>query len=84
MTNVTECDRVSILSVAAASHGGVTHRVVIVLLLQLLCYVRHRGDGGLQVGRKDQAETVRVREPLQVYRALTPKNKGQERASRFS
>lgn len=71
---------VSILSVTAATHGGISHRVVHVLLLQLLRYVRHGGDGGLQVGREDQAEAVGVREPLQVYCTLTPKNKG-ERAS---
>lgn len=54
------------------------HRVVRVLLLQLLRHVGHGGDGRLQVGREDQAEAVGVREPLEVNRALTSGTRRQE------
>lgn len=48
-----------------------THRVVYVLLPQLLCHVSDGGDGRLQVGRQDQAVAVSVGKPLQVDGALT-------------
>lgn len=54
---------------------ALSHRVIRVLFLQLLCHVCHGFNGGLQVGREDQAEAVGVGEPLQLYRALTPKIK---------
>lgn len=48
-----------------------SHRVVRVLLLQLLGHVCDGGDGRLQVGWEDQTEAVGVREPLKLHGALT-------------
>lgn len=50
----------------------ISHCVVRVLLLQLLSHVGDGGDGRLQVRRKDQAEAVGVREPMELHCTLTP------------
>lgn len=53
------------------------HRVIRVLLLQLLRDVGDGRDGRLQVGREDQTEAVRVREALEVNGALTSEDTGE-------
>lgn len=50
----------------------ISHRVIRVLLLQLLGHVCHGRDGRLQVGREDQTVVVSVWQPLEVHCALTP------------